>query len=101
MKKDKYGEILTSATDDVCCKCGYNKNAPFSKECNHCDTNLHYNEYYKPEKVVKTKVKLKSNNKLSLNTRVYLKESEGWTLVRKYKAWFGLGKYVAIMKKSN
>lgn len=98
MRKDKYGKIVFTASDDVCGKCEYKGSPLPSKACSHCDDNLHYNEYYKPKKAVISKVKFKSDNKLSLNTRIYLKESQGWTLVIRYW-WFG--KYVAIMKKSN
>lgn len=100
MKKDKYGEIAITASDDVCEKCEYITIDWMSKECTHCDKNLNYNEYYKTKKNMssKIKVKVKSWNFQSIETKIYLNRQQGWKLVKRYQNCFG--RYIAVMTKT-
>lgn len=99
MKKDKHGEILTSASDNVCEKCRYKNNAPFSTECNHCDTNLEFNEFYKSDKVMK-KIKIKGSSLKAVELRVFEKITQGWNMKTPIKTkWFSCFYKVELEKK--
>lgn len=47
----------------------------------------------------KVECKLIANDSYTLEIKIYIKKGFGWSLKRKYKTWFGLGKCIAIMTK--